>query len=175
MNNQRGSQSVRLITRGAIVAALYVALTYLSALFGLASGVIQFRLSEALCVLPMFMPEAIAGLTVGCLISNILTGGVPMDVICGSLATLLGAVGAYLLRRISPRLSLLATLPTVLANALIIPPVLIFAYGATDGYLFILATVTLGEVVTATGLGGYLGYSLKKTDLLGKMGIVKRR
>ena len=74
MKKQGYSTSVRALTRGAMIAALYVALTYLASALGLASGVIQFRISEALCILPIFMPEAIAGLFVGCLLSNIFTG-----------------------------------------------------------------------------------------------------
>ena len=86
------------LTRGAMIAALYVALTYLSSLVGLASGAIQFRLSEMLCILPILLPEATLGLTLGCAIANLLTSGVIWDVIFGTLATFIGAVGARLLR-----------------------------------------------------------------------------
>ena len=85
-------KSTLYLTRGALVTALYVALTYLATLFGLSSGVIQFRFSEALCVLPIFMPEAVLGLTVGCLLSNIISGCVIWDIIFGTLATLIGAI-----------------------------------------------------------------------------------
>ena len=88
------------LTRGALIAALYVSLTYASSLFGLSSGAIQFRLSEMLCILPVFMPEAVVGLTLGCLIANLLTGAVVWDIIFGSLATLMGAVGARLLSKL---------------------------------------------------------------------------
>ena len=153
------------LTRGALIAALYVALTYASALFGLASGTIQFRLSEMLCILPIFLPEAVVGLTVGCLLANILTGAVLWDVIFGTLATLIGAVGARLLRKLPERLKPIATLPTIFANALIVPFVLIFAYGAPDAYWFLFLTVGLGEAVCAGALGTCLYYSLKKTEI----------
>jgi len=155
------------VTRGALVAALYVALTYLASMLGLSSGVIQFRISEALCILPVFFPEAIVGLFVGCIISNIVvvSGAVPLDIVFGSIATLIGAVGAYLLRKLPNKLSFLATLPTVISNAIIVPLVLIFAYGATEGYPFLMITVGIGEIVCA-GIGGTLLYfAVKKSRL----------
>ena len=146
------------LCRGAMIAALYVVLTLLSAAMGLSSGVIQFRLSEALCVLPVFTSAAIPGLTVGCLIANLVTGAPVWDVVFGSLATLLGALGARALRR----LPYLASLPTVIANAAIVPPVLIYAYGVGDGWLFIVATVSIGEFACCTGLGSMLIATLSK-------------
>ena len=148
-----------------MIAALYVALTYFSSLFGLANGAIQFRISEALCILPIFLPEAVPGLFVGCLISNLITSANVFDIIFGSLATLIGAVGARLLRKLPAGLLWTATLPTVLSNMLIVPPVLIFAYGVTDAYLWLVLTVGIGEIVCA-GVGGtVLGYSLKKAKI----------
>lgn len=149
------------LSRGAMVAAMYFVLTYISSLMGLDKGVIQFRLSEALCILPVFMPEAVMGLFVGCLISNILTGSLILDVIFGSLATLLGAFGARLLRRLPYRMMWLAAVPTVLSNALIVPLILIFAYGVPDAYWFVLLTVTIGEAVCAIGGGSLIYYSSK--------------
>lgn len=87
------NKKVLFITQGAVIAAIYVVLTYIVSLLGLTNGVIQVRLSEALTILPVFTPAAIPGLVVGCVISNILTGAVIWDVIFGSLATLIGAVG----------------------------------------------------------------------------------
>lgn len=150
-------------TRGALIAALYVALTELATLVGLSSGVIQFRISEAFCILPLFMPEAVPALFVGCILSNLLVPGVVIwDIIFGSLATLIGAVGARLLRNIPERFKWIATIPTILANALIVPFVLIYAYGAPDSYFFLMLTVGIGEVVCA-GIGGSaLYYILRK-------------
>ena len=92
------NKKVLFITQGAVIAAIYVVLTYIVSLLGLTNGVIQVRLSEALTILPVFTPAAIPGLVVGCVISNILTGAVIWDVIFGSLATLIGAIGTYMLR-----------------------------------------------------------------------------
>ena len=149
------------LTRGALIAALYVALTYASALFGLSSGAIQFRISEMLCILPVFMPEAIVGLTLGCLISNLLTGAVVWDIIFGTVATLIGAFGARLLRRLPSRLMWIATIPTVFANAIIVPFVLIYAYGAPDAYPYLMLTVGIGELVCAGVMGSALYYTLR--------------
>lgn len=143
------------ITQGAVIAALYVVLTELATLAGLSSGVIQFRISEALCVLPAFTPAAIPGLFIGCLISNLLAGGIPLDIIFGAVATLIGAIGAFLLRRCR----WLVPLPTVIANVLIVPPILKYAYGipyafGTHSALpFFMLTVGIGEVVCAYILG----------------------
>ncbi len=150
------------LTRGAVISAMYVALTYLSSLVGLSSEAIQFRVSEALCILPVFFPEAILGLTIGCIISNLLTGAVIWDVIFGSLATLIGAICARLMRKLPPRLIFLATLPTVIANAAIVPFVLIYAYGAEGAYFLFLLSVAIGEIVCATVGGTLLYYSLGK-------------
>lgn len=155
-------KSTLYLTRAALIAALYVALTYVSAIFGLSSGVIQFRISEALCVLPIFFPEAIAGLTVGCFLANLLTGAAPWDLIFGAIATLIGAIGARVLRRLPKKLLPLATLPTIVSNALIIPPVLIYAYNVNDAFLFLVMTVGIGELVCAGFLGSALCYTLRK-------------
>ena len=149
------------LTRGAAVAALYTVLTLLSAMLGLSSGVIQFRLSELLCVLPLFIPEAIGGLFIGCAVSNLITGCAVWDIIFGSIATLLGALGAYALRRIPEGFKWTATLPTVLSNAVIVPFVLMYAYGVEDAYAFLFLTVGVGEIVCA-GVGGYLFYRMLK-------------
>ena len=142
-----------------MIAALYVVLTYASSLFGLSSGAIQLRLSEALCVLAMFSPSAIGGLFVGCILSNMLFGGMLVDVIFGSLATLIGAVGTYLLRR---RPALIALICPVLSNTLIIPFVITYAYGAEESLWFIFLTVGTGEVISCGVLGALLHGALKK-------------
>ena len=147
------------LSRGGLIAALYVVITWVCSLMGLSSGVIQFRFSEALCILPVFMPEAVPALFVGCFISNIISGGLIWDVIFGSVATLIGAIGARAMRKLPCRLMWLATLPTVLSNAVIIPFVLIYTYGARKAWWFISVTVAIGELVCAT-VGGYLLYRL---------------
>ena len=152
----------RALTRGAAVAALYTALTIVSAVFGLSSGAIQLRLSESLCLLPLVMPEAVLGLYIGCIISNLITGCAFWDIIFGSLATL---IGAYLGRLLYTKLSvkpIIATLPTVVANAVIVPFVLMFAYGAEGTYLYFFVTVGIGELLSATLLGSILYPKLVK-------------
>lgn len=151
------------LTRAAMFAALYVVLTYVSFLFGLSSGAIQFRISEALCILPAFFPEAIPALFIGCALANLLTGSVIWDIVFGSLASLIGAFGAYLLRNC--KFKWLIPLPTVLANMVIVPAVIIFSMGAEGSfasYPYFALTVGIGEIVTAGVLGTVLYYTMQK-------------
>ena len=141
--------SALFLTQAAMIAALYVVLTYIANLFGLASGVIQIRLSEMLCILPVFTPAAIPGLFIGCLLSNILTGCVIWDILFGSLATLAGAIGTYLLRNHK----FVFTLPPVAANMIVVPLVLQYAYGVPDAVWYLAVTVGAGEVISVCILG----------------------
>ncbi len=145
------TKKVMFMVRAAAIAALYVVLTGVSAATGLASGVVQVRLSEALTVLPFFTPAAIPGLFAGCLLSNVLTGCALWDVIFGSVATLLGALGTYALREYRH----LVWLPPVLANMAIVPWVLQLAYGAQAAIGFLMITVGAGEIISC-GLFGTL-------------------
>ncbi len=138
------------ITHAAIIAALYVVLTYLASVLGLSNGAIQIRFSEALTILPFFTPAAIPGLFIGCIIANILAGAVVWDVVFGSLATLIGAVFTYLLRK---KTKWLAPLPPIIANTIIVPYVLVYAYGVPDGLPFLMLTVGIGEVISCGILG----------------------
>ena len=156
--NEKRRQRTLALCRAAIIAALYVVLTFAARLFGLDSGAIQVRFSEALCILPLFTSAAIPGLTVGCLLANLLTGAIWMDVLIGPIATLLGALGTYGLRRYP----LPALLPPMLANALLIPPVLAFGYGVETAIPLLMLTVGAGEVISVGGLGGLLYLSLRK-------------
>lgn len=156
-------RAVRALARGGLIAALYVALTYLAAAFGLSSGIIQFRLSEALCVLPIFLPEAVPALALGCFLANLLTGCAAWDIVFGTLATLIGAAGAYLIGKKLP--VWVATLPTILANAIIVPFVLLYVYMLEGGYFFFALTVGIGEIVCAGVLGTILAMALKKTHI----------
>lgn len=146
------------IAYGGVIAALYVALTYLANLFGLASGAIQVRFSEALTILPVFTPAAVPGLTVGCVLANILTGCAPWDVVFGSLATLIGAVGTRLLRK-NPYI---AWLPPVISNMAIVPIVLQKVYGVPDSWWYLLLTVGAGEVISCGVLGLALYHAVKR-------------
>ena len=155
------NKKVKVLTHAAIIAALYVVLTMFARLLGLDSGAIQVRFSEALCVLTAFTSAAVPGLTVGCLISNILVGGALWDVVFGSVATLIGAALGYTLRKYP----YLVPLPTVLSNMLIIPAVLMKVYGAEDSYFFLFTTVGIGEIISAYILGMILHSALRKSKV----------
>ena len=146
------------ICQAAVIAALYVVLTYVFSAF--ASGVIQVRVSEALTILPAFTPAAIPGLVIGCLLSNTLTGCVLLDIIFGSVATLIGALGSYALRRHT----WLVPIPPIVSNMIIVPFVLRYAYGATDAFPFMIATVGAGEIISCYLLGMILYVALKKVN-----------
>ena len=150
------------LTRAALIAALYVILTFLSQLFGLASGIIQFRLSEGLTSMPLLYKEAIYGLWIGCFIANLLTGCALWDVIFGSLATLLGALGTYYVGRKKPSLGCIFP---ILSNMFIVPAVLQAVYGAEESYWFLMTTVGIGEIVCCALLGYSLYRVFKKVEL----------
>ena len=152
------NQKALFLTQGAAIAALYVILTLLANALGLSSYVIQVRFSEALTILPFFTSAAIPGLFVGCILSNFLTGGLLLDVIFGSLATLLGALGTYTLRR-HPRL---APLPPIISNVLIVPWVLAYVYHFEGSIPYFMLTVGLGEVISCGVLGTILLHVLQK-------------
>ena len=152
------NRKILFMTQGALIAALYVAFSFIAYSFGLSgNAVVQMRLSEMLTVLPAFMPAAIPGLAIGCLLTNLLTGCAVWDVIFGTLATLLGAIGTFLLRKNK----WLAPLPPILANTMILPPVLATVYGGATIPVFIL-TVGLGEIVCCGILGEILVFFMKK-------------
>lgn len=150
---------VTFLTQAAVIAALYVVLTLLANVLGLANYSIQVRFSEALTILPIFTPAAIPGLYVGCLLSNILTGCIAWDIVFGPIATLLGALGTYALRRKSP---MLAALPPIIANTIIVPFVLAYAYQFEGSIPYFMTTVGLGEIISCGVLGYLLWMALKK-------------
>ncbi|WWR15690.1 QueT transporter family protein [Lachnospiraceae bacterium JLR.KK008] len=154
------SKNVLFLTRAAMIAALYVVLTFIANAFGLASGAIQVRLSEMLAIFPAFTSAAVPGLAIGCLLSNLLTGCCILDIIMGSLATLIGALGARILRR-HP---FLIPLPTIVANALIVPYVLTspYGYGLTDAWWYLVITVGAGEIISCGILGMILFFAIRK-------------
>ena len=158
----KSKKTTLFLTRAGMIAAIYVVLTMLAAVMGLSSGAIQLRLSEALCLLPLIFPEAIVGLTLGCLLANMITGCVFWDIIFGSVATLIGALGAYFMRKMPEKLRYLATVPAILANAIIVPFILMWAYGVEDGYFFLMMTVGIGEILSAGVLGTIIYKQVKK-------------
>ena len=153
------------MAQAAMIAAIYVVLTFIANAFGLANHNIQVRISEALTILPYFTPAAVPGLLIGCLISNILTGCILPDVIFGSFATLIGAIGTYALRK----WKWCAPVTPILANTLIVPLVLIYGYGfLIDGvsiaycYGYYALTVGIGEIISCGIFGMILLFTLEK-------------
>lgn len=138
-----------------MIAAVYVVLTFVFA--PISFGEIQVRISEALTILPVFTPAAVPGLFVGCLLGNMLSGAYLPDVIFGSLATLLGAIGTRALRNAFP---FLAPIPPIIANALIVPFVLRYTYGVALPIPLMMLTVGVGEVISCGGLGLILYFTL---------------
>lgn len=148
------------LAQGAAVAALYVVLTLIFA--PISFGSVQFRIAEILTILPLFTPAAVPGLFVGCLLGNILGGAIIWDIVFGSLATLIGAALGYLLRFNR----WLVPLPTVIANALIIPWVLRYGYGIRVPILLQIAYVAAGEILGCYILGELLAtVLLKRRDI----------
>ena len=145
------TNKVQFMTQAAMIAAIYVVLCVVFQ--PISYGPIQTRIAEALTVLPFFTPAAIPGLFVGCLIANVLGGGIILDVIAGSVATLIAAFATYALRNKS---KYLASVPPVAANALIIPWVLKYGYGEPLPIPCMMGTVALGEILTATIIGTIL-------------------
>ena len=147
---------VRFLAQGAMIAAVYVALTVVFAPISFSE--IQVRVAEALTILPVFTPAAIPGLFIGCLIGNIAGGAVVPDIIFGTLATLIGAFGTWKLRRAHP---FLAPAPPILANTVIVHFVLKYAYEVPLPVPFMMLTVGAGEILSCGVLGMLLYYALR--------------
>ena len=157
-------RTTRLIAQAAVIAAIYVVLTIVFA--PIAFEEIQVRIAEALTILPIYTASAVPGLAVGCLLGNII-GGAPLpDVVFGSLATLIGAAGTRLLRNSKPAI---AVIPPIVANMVIIPFVLRYAYEIPLPIPLMMATVGLGEVISC----GMLGLLLHKALLPHRSSVFK--
>lgn len=144
------------LVQAAVIGAIYVVLTLLFVPLGF--GEVQVRFSEALTVLPYFTPAAIPGLFVGCIIANFLGGAIPIDILFGSIATLLGAVFTYRLRGNK----WLAPLPPIAANVVIVPYVLHYGYGINLPIPLMMLTVGIGEVISCGIIGMILLTALSK-------------
>ncbi|MGN0268063.1 MAG: QueT transporter family protein [Lachnospiraceae bacterium] len=153
---KKNDEKVIHMVQAAMIAAVYVALTL--PIQPIAYGPIQFRVSEALTILPYFTSAAIPGVTIGCFLSNILMGAPLPDIIFGTLATLIGTIFSRMLRR----QKFLVCIPPILSNALIIPWVLKFAYEFEDAVPFMMLTVGAGEVLAAGVLGTMLLLALER-------------
>ena len=141
-------KTVLFMAQAAMIAALYVALTYVFAPISFSE--VQVRIAEALTILPVFTPTAIPGLFIGCLLGNIMGGALVPDILLGSLATLIGAFFTWKLRKANP---FLAPVPPIVANTLIVPFVLKYAYGVDLPIPFMMLTVGAGEVLSCGVLG----------------------
>lgn len=167
-------KSLRFITRSALIGALYFVLS--TVVSPLAFGPVQFRLSEALVLLAVFFPEAIPGLTVGCVLANFAFSPYGVyDMLFGGIATFLGAVGTYVLRKNIP----LSALPPIVLNALLVPVVWVID-GSDTIYILSALEILASEAVTVGVIGIPLCYALRRaftrTGILGaKEEIVYKR
>lgn len=149
-------KQTRYLTEAAMIAAIYVVLVLV--LRPISFGAMQVRIAEALTILPYFTPAAIPGLSVGCLLANILGGADILDIVFGTLATLLGAVFSYRLRAHK----FLVWLPPVAANTLIVPFVLRAAYGESQPIPLLMLTIGAGELIACCFIGTLLLLTLEK-------------
>ena len=152
--------AVSRLTQGAVIAALYVVLTLIFA--PISFGAVQVRIAEVLTILPMFTSAAVPGLFLGCILANLLGGAVVLDVVFGSLATLIGAVGGWLLRKNR----WLVPLPAVIANSLIVPFVLKYGYGLELPIPLMVLYVAIGEILGCYVLGELLAAVLMRREKL---------
>ena len=145
------------LTQGAMIAACYVVLCLVFE--PISYGGVQVRIAEALAILPLFTPAAIPGLFIGCIIANVIGGGIVLDVVFGSIATLIGAVGTYMLRN---RSRWLAPVPPILANTIIVPFVIFYGYGTPIPIPLLMLTIGAGEVIGCGILGLLLAKGLER-------------
>ena len=155
---QKNKKHVRFLCEAALIAAIYVILTYFCAAVGMSSGAIQLRFSEALCIFGLFTPSALPGVALGCFMANLLTGCALWDIVFGSLASLIGMVGVIALKKFP----YLAPVPYALANMIIVPFVVKLVYGAPEALPLIFLTVGIGEIISVFGFGIPLYLVLKK-------------
>lgn len=148
------NMKTKYVVQAGIIAALYVVLCQVLGWWSF--GPIQFRLAEALTILPFFTPAAIPGLFVGCLLANIIGGGVILDIVVGSLTTLVAAVLSYKLRK----MKWVVPVPPIVLNALVIPFVLRFGYGVPDSIPFMMGTIFIGQFLMAGIVGMILLHAL---------------
>ncbi|MDR1801690.1 MAG: QueT transporter family protein [Lachnospiraceae bacterium] len=157
------NKKVFFLTRAALIAAVYVVLTLVFA--PISFGQIQVRIAEALTILPVFTSAAVPGLFIGCLLGNIFGGAILTDIVFGSIATLIGALGTYYIGKFakeSASMPFLAALPPIVANVIAVPLILRYAYGVDLPLIFLMATIGMGEFLSCGVLGVGLYYLLRK-------------
>lgn len=153
------SRSLYLI-QAALIAAVYAALTI--ALGYLSFGPIQFRIAEALTVLPAILPASIPGLFVGCILANLLGGFGPVDIIFGSLATLIAALATYYLRK----QRFIFPLPPAIFNGLIVGSYVYLLFDKTYPWILTILFIAISELVICYGLGLPLITFIKKNRFI---------
>ncbi len=157
---------IRYLTQGAVIAAIYVVLCQIFAPISFRD--VQVRIAEGLTILPYFTPAAIPGLFIGCLLGNLLGGAIPVDVIFGSLATLIGALGTWAIgnwirrHQRSNASKYWLPIPPIVANTVIIPLILYYGYGINIPIPIQMATVGLGEVLSCGVIGMIFQFALEK-------------
>lgn len=154
----KNQNKIRFLVKSAIIAALYVILTFFARIFGLDSGVIQVRISEALVAFLFFTPAAIPGLTIGCLLSNILVGCMFWDIVFGTFATFIGAIVGYWLKNYKYAV----LIPNIISNTIIVPMVLKYIYAFDGALWYFIITVAIGEIISCAIIGGILLNVLEK-------------
>lgn len=164
------NEKTKYMSFAGIIAACYVVLTFVSSMLGLSSGTIQVRFSEGLNTLVCYTGAAVPGLFIGCLVANLFTGGCALDLVFGSLATL---IGAFLGRKLSTiengKYNMLVPIPTILANAIIVPWVLQKGYNVPLEYNYLFITVVVGEVISAGLIGMFVYFSLYRISFFRNM------
>ena len=159
-------KKVLFLTQAAVIAALYVVLCQIFAPISFKN--VQVRIAECLTILPAFTPAAIPGLFIGCVIGNLLGGAIPLDVVCGSIATLIGALGTWWIGKLvlknpaAKATKFALPLPPIIANTIIVPLVLYYGYLITVPIPVQMLTVGLGEVLGCGVIGMVLYFALEK-------------
>lgn len=146
------------VAYGAVIAAMYVVLVLVFK--PISFGDIQLRVAEVLCILPIFTGAAVPGIFVGCLLSNFISGAAFVDVIFGSIASLIGAYGTYLLRKNRK----IAWLPPVISNTIIVPFILKYSYGIDNLIPIMMCTVGIGELISIGVFGNILRVALERYE-----------
>lgn len=153
------------IVRAAHIAALYFALTVLLA--PISYGVVQFRISEALCILPLLMPEAAIGVAIGCLCANVY-GGNPLDIIVGTACTAVSCLIQLVIRKYVKKdvaKIILGVMPHIIINSVFVPMVILGAEELKTAYIAAMLSVALGEAAVLCVLGVPLYFAVKKLSL----------
>ena len=159
--------NTRTIALSGIVAAVYAVITIV---WPLSYGSVQYRLSEALCVLPAFVPVTGIGLTVGCLVANLFSPVSALDIVIGTIATAIGCVFTTRCKKVWAM-----PLPTVISNTVLVGAMLAFVYSPDallQGFVVNAAGVAFGELVVLYALGVPLAVYLKKSNVLTRAGLM---